>query len=127
VVRSDVLLAQVRVGELEAQRARAAGDAVVARLGVAVQMGTPADTTAALPTALPTAETIRALVNAGWPNATGIDARRDVQAAQLGERAARADIARTNGSWLPTVGAVARTDYAAVNQPFAAPRTGRWA
>jgi len=119
VTRSDMLLAQVRVGELEARRASAAGQATIARLGLAVQMGAPGDTTGTLPALLPNTGEISALVDAGWPHASGIDARRDVQAAQLGERAARADIARTNGSWLPTVGAVARTDWAAVNQPFA--------
>jgi outer membrane protein len=119
VTRSDMLLAQVRVGELEARRASAAGQATIARLGLSVQMGAPGDTTGTLPSVLPSTVEIAALVNAGWPHASGVDARRDVQAAQLGERAARADIARTNGSWLPTVGAVARTDWAAVNQPFA--------
>lgn len=118
VVRSDVLLAQVRVGELEAQRARAAGDAMVARLGVAVQMGAPADTTAVLPTALPSAEAIRALVADGWPHGGAVEERADVQAARLGARAARADVQRVNSAWLPTVGAMLRNDYATVNQPF---------
>jgi outer membrane protein TolC len=113
-----MLLAQVRVGELEAQRAQAAGDALVARLGLAVQMGLPGDTSASLPAALPGTATIRALVDAGWPHADGAEARRDVQAAQLGARAARADVQRTNGSWLPTVGAMVRHDWATVDQPF---------
>lgn len=119
VTRSDMLLAQLRVGELEAQRASAAGQSMIARLGLAVQMGAPDDTSGALPTMLPTTPDIIALVTTGWPHATGVEARRDVQAAQLGERAARADIARSTGSWLPTIGAVARTDWASVNQPFA--------
>jgi outer membrane protein TolC len=118
VTRSDMLLAQVRVGELEAQRAKAAGDATVARLGVAVQMGAPGDTTAALPTALPGSESIRALVDAGWPHGGSPDDRPDVQAARLGVRAARADVQRTTGSWLPTVGAIVRNDWATVDQPF---------
>jgi len=118
VTRSDMLLAQVRLGALEAQRASAAGQATMARLGLAVQMGTPGDTAGALPVRLPDTRAITALVTTDWPHATNIDARRDVRAAQLGERAARADIARTTGAWLPTVGAVARTDWASVNQPF---------
>lgn len=118
VTRSDVLLAQVRVGDIESQRASAAGNAIVARLGVAVQMGAPSDTLGALPNVLPSTAEITALVNAGWPHATGTESRRDVQAAQLGVRAARADVQRTNGSWLPTVGAVLRNDWATVDQPF---------
>lgn len=118
VVRSDMLLAQVRVGELEAQRAKAVGDATVARLGVAVQMGTPADTVAALPTVLPSSEAIVALVDAGWPHGGAPDERADVQAARLGVRAARADVQRVTGAWLPTVGAMVRNDWATVDQPF---------
>jgi outer membrane protein len=119
VTRSDVLLAQVRVSELDARRASAAGQAVIARLGLAVQMGVPRDTIGRIPAMLPTTLAITALVDAGWPHAVSSELRSDVRAAQLGERAARADIARTNGSWLPTVGAVARTDWAAVHHPFA--------
>ena len=118
VVRSDMLLAQVRVGELEAQRAKAAGDATIARLGVAVQMGTPDDTLAALPATLPTSAAIRALVDAGWPHGGSSDDRADVQAARLGERAARADVQRVTSAWLPTVGAMVRNDWATVDQPF---------
>jgi outer membrane protein TolC len=119
VTRSDMLLAQVRVGDLEAQRAQAAGQATMARLGLAVHMGAPGDTAGSLPVRLPTTQDITALVNAGWPYASTIAARRDVQAAQLGERAARADLTRSTGAWLPTIGVVARSDWASVNQPFA--------
>ena len=140
VTRSDMLLAQVRVGDLEAQRAQAAGDAIVARLGLAVQMGQPDDTTAALPAALPSAETITALVQSGWPFAgsaglrqtvdatagvaqtlgtpAAVPGRRDVQAARLGARAAQVDVQRAAAGWLPTVGAMLRNDWGTVDQPF---------
>jgi outer membrane protein len=81
-------------------------------------MGTPADTAAALPSALPTAETIRALGGDGTPAGGALEERADVHAAQLGARAARADVQRVTSAWLPTVGAILRNDYATVSQPF---------
>lgn len=119
VTRSDMLLAQVRLSELEAQRATARGLARVARLALAVQMGAPGDTSRALPTELPAAEAIRELLTAGWPHANDADARPDVQAARLGAAAARANVTRAKASWLPTVGAMVRRDWASANQPFA--------
>lgn len=133
VTRSDVLLAQVRLSELQAQRASAAGDALMARLALAVQMGEPADTSRALPLVLPAASTLSewatsggassgttasALPSAGGPE-TAVTNRPDVRAARLGAEAARADVRRASARWLPTVGVMVRSDWAGVNQPFA--------
>lgn len=134
VTHSDVLLAQVRLGELQAQRASATGQALMARLALAVQMGQPADTARALPLVLPSSATLAALatgasaLNVGSPDLGAPDVgmsdvsmqnRSDVRAARLGAQAARADVRRATARWLPTVGVMLRSDWAAVNQPFA--------
>jgi outer membrane protein TolC len=41
-----------------------------------------------------------------------------VQAARLGAEAAAADVRRANARWLPTVGAMVRTDWASPDRPF---------
>ena len=120
VTRSDMLLAQVRLGELEARRATARGTARMARLALALQMGTPGDTSRALPAELPSSAAIRELLTPGWPHADDALTRADVQAARLGAAAARANVTRAKASWLPTVGAMVRRDWASANQPFAA-------
>ncbi len=117
VTRSDMLLAQVRLSEFEAQRATARGQAVVARLALAVQMGTPGDTTGALPAEMASAERIAQLLATNWPDAS-TTRRPDVEAAQLGAAAARANVRRANARWLPTVGAMVRSDWASTNTPF---------
>lgn len=119
VTRSDVLLAQVRLSELQAERASAIGRALMARLALAVQMGQPADTARALPLVLPSSATLAALVTTERIEDVGEHNRPDVRAARLGAQAARADVRRATARWLPTVGAMVRSDWAAVNQPFA--------
>lgn len=118
VTRSDVLLAEVRLSELQAQRASASGRALMARLALAVQMGQPADTSRALPRVLPSSATLRALVANEPAAGEGVPNRPDVRAARLGAAAARADVRRATARWLPSVGAMARSDWASVSQPF---------
>ncbi len=119
VARSDLLLAQVRLSELEARRSSARGAATLARMALAVQMGEPGDTSASLPTVLPSAAIIRTLMANTDSLATNRVERDDVKAAQLGALAAREDVRRANSRWLPTVGAMLRSDWASRNQPFA--------
>lgn len=119
VARSDLLLAQVRLSELEARRSSARGAASLARVALAVQMGQPGDTAQSLPASLPSAEMIRALVANSDSLAHDDSSRDDVRAAQLGAQAAREDLRRAKGRWLPTVGAMLRSDWASPNQPFA--------
>jgi outer membrane protein TolC len=119
VARSDLLLAQVRLSELEARRSSARGAASLARLALAVQMGEPGDTARSLPTTLPSAAMIRALVTESDALAPTTSARDDVKAARLGAQAAREDLRRAKARWLPSVGAMLRSDWAAPNQPFA--------
>jgi outer membrane protein TolC len=123
VTHSDVLLAEVRLRELESRRASARGDALMARLALAVQMGQPADTVRPLPPGLPSTEAVLALIAQGWPNAGTAPAngaaRGDVTAARLGAQAAQSNVRRATARWLPTVGAMARSDWAASGQPFA--------
>ncbi len=119
VTRSDMLLAQVRLNELEAQRATARGQAVVARLALAVQMGAPGDTSRALPTSMASAEQISRLAADALASVAVSEAQRpDVKAAQLGAAAARANVKRANARWLPTVGAMVRSDWVTNDAPF---------
>lgn len=121
VTRSDMLLAQVRLNELEAQRATARGQAVVARLELAVQMGAPGDTSRALPAAMASTEQIAQLADfalSSGSTAVSATQRPDVKAAQLGAAAARANVKRANARWLPTVGAMVRSDWVTNDAPF---------
>jgi len=68
--RSDALLAEVKAGELESKLVGSRGDALIARRGLAVLMGTPDDTGFTLPDRLPAADGIRAYA-AGQAGASG--------------------------------------------------------
>ncbi len=121
VTRSDMLLAQVRLNELQAQRATARGQAVVARLALAVHMGAPNDTSRALPVLMASTERITQLCAESVRSistAATSTSRPDVKAAQLGAAAARANVQRANARWLPTVGAMVRSDWASNSTPF---------
>ena len=61
VTRSDLLLAQVRAGEIRAQLIGARAQAGLARRQLALVLGVPADTAFAMPDSLPSAEQIRAV------------------------------------------------------------------
>lgn len=110
VIRSDLLLAQVKAGELEADLAAARGDSALAVHRLALVLGSPGDTTLVLPARLPEAEVLesvlaqRAAIDAGQE-------RDDVRAARLGEDAARGDVRRTRAALLPRLNGFARYDW----------------
>lgn len=96
VTRSDLLLAQVRLGEIETQRLRADADAILARRQLALVLGMPDDTTGALPLAIPGA--VAQLGGANGPRAdlTAIAAMVNA-AAQEADRRTLALLPRVNG------------------------------
>ncbi len=112
VTRSDALLADVRAGEVTAQRLAAVGDAGHARRALAVLLGEPGGALV-LPDSLPAAATIRALVTSdtgdGALGAPG--ARADVRAATLAAEAAKADAWRARSLYLPRLNGFARYDW----------------
>ncbi|MCC7003151.1 MAG: TolC family protein [Gemmatimonadaceae bacterium] len=109
VTRSDALLAEVKAGEISAQRIAAAGDAAHARRALAVLLGEP-NSTYQLPTALPESDAIRALVAADTSDLEMTD-RADVRAATLALSAARADAWRAKSLYLPRLNGFARYDW----------------
>lgn len=115
VTRSDALLASVKAGEIEADLAGAVADAALARRGLAVLLGMPADTALALPSALPAADRVRAL--AALPDGAAGE-RADLQAARLGLSAAGADRDRARSLLLPRINAFARYDWHAPGAVF---------
>lgn len=107
VTRSDVLLAEVKAGEVEAQLAAARGDLALARFQLATALGSPADTGYTLPEALPALDRIAALA--------GMDAdqapRADLAAARLGLEAADRNYDRARATLLPRINSFARYDW----------------
>jgi outer membrane protein TolC len=115
VTRSDVLLASVRAGEVEARHAAAAGDAELAGARLAIAIGAPDDGVAVAATRLPDADVIRAFVEAdGGPGGP----RDDVRAAQLAREAAAADASRATATLLPRINAFGRLDWNSPDSPF---------
>ncbi|MDH5234689.1 MAG: TolC family protein [Gemmatimonadota bacterium] len=127
VTRSDVLLAEVRAGEITAQRLAATGEAEHAARALAVLLGEPGSSNE-LPTTLPTADAIRALVAGDTSETTGettgeragddaamytgqTGTRADVRAATLAVDASRADTRRARAAYLPRVNGFARYDW----------------
>ncbi|MEP7344724.1 MAG: TolC family protein [Gemmatimonadaceae bacterium] len=113
VTKSDALLAAVRAGEIDAQLAEASGNAMTARRQLAVLLGGDgADdaTSIAAPNALPSAERIRALVEADTTFRVG-QPRADVDASSRGLDAARADAVRARSTYLPRINSFARYDW----------------
>jgi len=111
VTRADLLLAEVKAGELEADLVAARGDLSLATRALALVLGTPGDTTLRLPTSLPDAGSVEAALTTleAGPDAAG--PRGDVLAATLAEDAAAADLSRTRAALLPRVNGFARYDW----------------
>ena len=109
VTRSDALLAEVRAGEVSALRLAAAGDAAHAARSLALLLGDP-QASFELPTALPSAEAIRALV-ALDTLPQPMDARADVLAAGFAMEASRTDAWRAKATYLPRLNGFARYDW----------------
>lgn len=117
VTPADALLASVKAGEVETALIEARGRAATAHAGLAVALGTPSDTTIALPLRLPSNDVITTLAHASR-TATAQRERDDVVAAQLRSKAAQQDAARAKSLYLPRINSFARYDWNAANQPF---------
>jgi len=107
VTKSDVLLARVRAGEVDAQRIEAQSRAALAREQLAMILGAPDDTSFVLPDSLPFA-------GERPPKPTGVDERADVKATTLAKDAARLDRVRAGVSMLPRLNGFARYEWNSV-------------
>ncbi len=116
VTPSDAMLAAVRAGEVEVMHVEALADARTARHALATIIGTPGDTTFALPAVLPTADRLRDL--ATQVTALAPTDRADVRAARRGAAAAAADADRARSLLLPRVNSFARLDWNSRDYPF---------
>jgi outer membrane protein TolC len=121
VTRSDLLLAQLRAGDVRAQLIAARAQAGLARRQLALALGAPADTAYVLPDSLPSAERIRAVADllASGP----LQGRADVEAAKAGAEAARRDALRATGRLLPRLNAFGRYDWNDPTTPFRGQRS----
>jgi len=116
--KSDGLLAAVKAGEVEVKLLEARSQARIARRGLAVAMGDPADTLFLLPDSLPSAASLRDLASVSTPDTSGLAGRSDVQAAQLALTAAEADARRAKSLYLPRLNGFGRLDWNDPNTPF---------
>jgi len=120
VTRSDALLAQVRAGEVEAALIEASGDAGLAKRQLATLLGSPRDTSFALPVVLPSDARVLTLgATVAHASSEAGEERFDVQAAAAGHAAARADVKRAQSLWLPRVNGMARYDWNSPDRPYA--------
>ena len=109
VTRSDVLLAEVKAGEIEAALLAARGKAALAGRQVALALGVSDSIAARLPEALPEVVSLSRL------DSTPVYAlRADVAAAQAGAEAARRDVDRATSMLLPRINSFGRLEW---NQP----------
>ena len=120
--RSDALLAAVQAGEVEAMLLSAASQARLARHGLALLMGDPADSTFTLPDALPTADQVQLASERTSTNGTAPKLRADVAAAALARGAAGADARRAAALYLPRLNGFGRLDWNAPTAPFGGKR-----
>jgi outer membrane protein len=111
VTRSDILLAEVRVGEIETQRIGAEADAILARQTLALTLGTPRDTAFTLPTAIPMITSDDATRHAGAMRA-------DVAMVAAQVDAASADAARRGLALLPRINGFGRYEWHDRNAAF---------
>lgn len=111
--KSDVLLTEIRVGELDTRVAQADADAHTARRALALRIGRP-DRAFTPPPHLPDADAIRPwLALPERPRA-----RADLEAAVAGGRAARHELRRAAAAWLPRVNSYARWDWNSALRPW---------
>jgi len=104
VTRSDALLASVKQGEVETRLVAAHGQASLARLQLALLLGTPNDTAFTLPLAVPRSMD-------GAVDTTVPGARADVRMAEAGVAAATSARRAANAALLPRVNGFARYDW----------------
>ncbi|MDX2207879.1 MAG: TolC family protein [Gemmatimonadales bacterium] len=114
VTRSDVLLAEVRLGEIETQRIAAEADEIIARQRLAVILGTPGDTAFTLPQVIPVV--VMPVVD------TAVQGERaDVAMVAAQVDAAEADVRRRTLTLLPRINGFSRLEWHDSQTPF----TGR--
>lgn len=111
VTRADLLLAQVKAGEIRGDLAAARGDLALATRQLAMVLGTPDDTTLRIPGALPDSQRVAELLAAVEAMHGDPLARGDVEAARLGQQAAGADLRRHQAAMLPRLNGFARYDW----------------
>ena len=116
VTRSDLLLAQVRAGEVSAQLIGARAQAALARQQLATLLGTPGDTSFTLPDSLPSGDRLRVVAERLTPAAGG--GRADVRAADASADAARRDAGRATGRLIPRINGFGRYDWNDAGQLF---------
>lgn len=116
--RSDVLLASVKAGEIEAELASARQNRALARSALALLMGDPADTAFTLPTELPPADQVAALAERVQADDGKADSRADVRAADQARAAADADRRRAGSLYLPRLNGFGRLDWNSPDAPF---------
>jgi outer membrane protein TolC len=109
VTASDALLASVKAGEVETGLLKAQGDATNARRALLTLLG-DATATVELPTTLPDAAAVRALVRTLSQDTTTLP-RADVNAATAQRSAADADLLRAKSAFIPRVNSFARYDW----------------
>lgn len=109
---SDGMLARVKAGEIRSALLDAGSQARLARLALALRMGTPADTLFTLPDSMP-------LPTAG---ADGTSPRADVRAASRARDAAEVDARRAAMLYLPRVNGFGRLDWNTLDTPFGGSR-----
>lgn len=122
VTRSDVLLAAVRAGELDASRIQAIGDSALATQRLAVLLGKPHDAPLRVAAAFPGDDAVVRMAREVEDLPVG--SRADVDAARLGVRAASADIDRTRAALLPRIASFVRRDLHSSDAPFRG--AGNW-
>lgn len=111
VTRSDLLLAEVRVGELETLRIGADADMILARQALALTLGTPRDTAFTLPSAIPTTPSSDVTGSAGAMRA-------DVAMVAAQVEAARVEASRRGLALLPRINAFGRYEWHDPNAAF---------
>lgn len=110
---SDGMLARVKAGEIRAALLEARSQARLARLALALRMGTPADTLFTLPDSMP--------LPAAADDSPAM--RADVRAANRNRDAAEADARRATMLYLPRVNGFGRLDWNTLDSPFGGKRS----
>lgn len=122
VTRADLLLAEVKAGELDADLISARGDLALATRQLALVLGTPGDTALTLPTNMPDRAALD-LALGGLDRLSGDpETRADVEAARLGQAAAESDLTRTRAALLPRINGFARYDWNTADALFGGQR-----
>jgi outer membrane protein TolC len=118
VTRSDALLASVKAGEVEAALIGARSQSRLSRRGLAVLLGTPADTAFTLPDSLPPAELVRMVTERARPDQPDRGGRADVRAAEQALSAAEANRRRAGALYLPRLNSFGRIEWNTPGTPF---------